>query len=154
MKYWTPLWLILVVWVYCWKEGMGSIYSNKNRVFGSSSTTNHSNPVCTRTHQIGALALIFTTFFITRVLDQCFNSFEYYKSQNDDVVSMRWPERGYGTHLSLKIYVYEENEIEGLKELMYGRDGKISPDMCVKGQWATQVSSLLFIYLFIIFWFL
>lgn len=109
---------------------MGSIY-NKNRVFGSSS----SNPTCTRTHQIGALALIFTTFFLTRLLDQSFNSTFQYKSQNDGV----WPERGYGTHLSLKIYVYDENEIEGLKELMYGRDGKISVDMCVKGQWGTQV---------------
>lgn len=112
---------------------MGSIY-NKNRVFGSSS----SNPTCTRTHQIGALALIFTTFFLTRLLDQSFNSTFQYKSQNDGV----WPERGYGTHLSLKIYVYDENEIEGLKELMYGRDGKISVDMCVKGQWGTQVSFL------------
>ncbi|KAK1394479.1 putative beta-1,4-xylosyltransferase IRX10 [Heracleum sosnowskyi] len=114
---------------------MGSIY-NKNRVFGSG----HSNPSCTRTHQIGALGLIFTTFFTTRLVDQLSrstssSSFEY-KSQNDGVA---WAERGYGRQLSLKIYVYDENEIEGLKQLMYGRDGKISVDMCIKGQWATQV---------------
>uniref|UniRef100_A0A166GF87 Exostosin GT47 domain-containing protein n=1 Tax=Daucus carota subsp. sativus TaxID=79200 RepID=A0A166GF87_DAUCS len=119
---------------------MGSLY-NKNRVFGSSST--HSSPTCTRTHQIGALALIFTTFFLTRLLDQSFNSTTFqYKSQNDAVSQdfyKGWPQRGYGTHLSLKIYVYDENEIEGLRQLMYGRDAKISVDMCVKGQWGTQV---------------
>ncbi|KAL1831519.1 hypothetical protein ACET3Z_001170 [Daucus carota] len=118
---------------------MGSLY--KNRVFGSSST--HSSPTCTRTHQIGALALIFTTFFLTRLLDQSFNSTTFqYKSQNDAVSQdfyKGWPQRGYGTHLSLKIYVYDENEIEGLRQLMYGRDAKISVDMCVKGQWGTQV---------------
>jgi hypothetical protein len=48
---------------------------------------------------------------------------------------------GYGTHLSLKIYVYEEDEIDGLKELLRGREGKISADACVKGQWGTQVVS-------------
>lgn len=50
-----------------------------------------------------------------------------------------WPDRGYGTHLSLKIYVYDEHEIDDLKLLLYGRDGKISADACVKGQWGTQV---------------
>ncbi|KAL8115453.1 putative glucuronosyltransferase Os03g0107900 [Apium graveolens] len=111
---------------------MGSIY-NKNRVFGS---TSHSKPSCTRTHKIGALVLIFTTFFITRLLDD-HQSFQY-KFQNGDL-STRWPERGYGTHLSLKIYVYDENDIEGLKHLMYGRRAQISVDKCLKGQWATQV---------------
>lgn len=50
-----------------------------------------------------------------------------------------WPERGFGSYLNLKIYVYDEDEIDGLKELLYGRDGKISGDACVKGQWGTQV---------------
>lgn len=120
---------------------MGSLYNNKNRVFGSST---HTYPTCTRTHQIGALALIFTTFFFTRLLDHQPSSL--YNNDND-VVSLRfskgWPERGYGTHLSLKIYVYDEDEIEGLKQLMYGREGKISVDMCLKGQWGTQVSSFI-----------
>lgn len=53
--------------------------------------------------------------------------------------SISWPDRGYGSRLSLKIYVYDENEIDGLKELMYGRDGKVSAENCVKGQWGTQV---------------
>ncbi|KAI3933787.1 hypothetical protein MKW92_038029 [Papaver armeniacum] len=44
-----------------------------------------------------------------------------------------------GNQLSLKIYVYEENEIDGLKELMYGRDGQITVDSCFKGQGGTQV---------------
>lgn len=35
--------------------------------------------------------------------------------------------------------MYDENEIEGLKLLLYGRDGKISADACVKGQWGGQV---------------
>ncbi|KAI3779236.1 hypothetical protein L2E82_08858 [Cichorium intybus] len=40
--------------------------------------------------------------------------------------------------LLLKIYVYDENEIDGLRQLLYGRDGKISADSCLKGQWGTQ----------------
>lgn len=67
-------------------------------------------------------------------------------TENDAVVQYSgglffWPQRGFGTHLSLKIYVYEENEIEGLKLLLHGRDGKISSEACIKGQWGTQVSS-------------
>lgn len=50
-----------------------------------------------------------------------------------------WPERGYGSHLSLKIYVYDEKEIDGLKDLLYGRDGTISTNACLKGQWGSQV---------------
>ncbi|TKY45597.1 arabinosyltransferase ARAD1 [Spatholobus suberectus] len=43
------------------------------------------------------------------------------------------------SQLSLKIYVYEPDEINGLEELMRGRDGKISEEACLKGQWGTQV---------------
>ncbi|OIV95829.1 hypothetical protein TanjilG_06805 [Lupinus angustifolius] len=39
--------------------------------------------------------------------------------------------------LSVKVYVYDTEEIDGLKELMYGRDGKITEDACLKGQWGT-----------------
>ncbi|KAI3853580.1 hypothetical protein MKW98_025097 [Papaver atlanticum] len=58
---------------------------------------------------------------------------------SDYVIHRGWPNKGFGNQLSLKIYVYEENEIGGLKELMYGRDGQITVDSCLKGQWGTQV---------------
>nr|XP_009793677.1 PREDICTED: probable glucuronoxylan glucuronosyltransferase F8H [Nicotiana sylvestris] len=125
---------------------MGSIHNSKSRL-----NTNTVTP-CTRTHQIGALALVVTTFFLTRIFDQSFNPSSFsipttpYRSKNDVVGfsdsssgSIFWPQRGYRTHLSLKIYVYDENEIDGLKHLLYGRDEKISPDSCLKGQWGTQV---------------
>lgn len=50
-----------------------------------------------------------------------------------------WPERGYGTQLNLRIYVYETKEIDGLQELLSGRDHSIDFSACVKGQWGTQV---------------
>ncbi|OVA01995.1 Exostosin-like [Macleaya cordata] len=114
---------------------------NKTRTFAS-------NPFCTRAHQIVALILIATTFFLTRTFDQSFSSCNYTSNalkRSQDLFfvnnggSISWPDRGYGNYLSLKIYVYNEREIDGLKELMYGRDGKISADSCVKGQWGTQV---------------
>ncbi|KAH7567980.1 hypothetical protein JRO89_XS07G0205500 [Xanthoceras sorbifolium] len=125
---------------------MGSI-NNKPRIF----TSHHQSP-CTRTHQIGALLLVTATFFLTRFLDHsfspCHHSFltqndaasqHNFVSVSDSGRSLSWPQRGYGSHLSLKIYVYDENEIDGLKHLMYGRDGTISADSCLKGQWGTQV---------------
>ncbi|KAL9446510.1 hypothetical protein AB3S75_014220 [Citrus x aurantiifolia] len=120
---------------------MGSLHNNKSRIFTP----------CTRTHQIGALLLVTTTFFLTRLFDQSFSpchsppvnqdgiSHRNYVHISDGGRSISWPERGYGSHLSLKIYVYDENEIDGLKLLLYGRDGAISADSCVKGQWGTQV---------------
>lgn len=50
-----------------------------------------------------------------------------------------WPERGYGSQLSFKIYVYDVDEIDGLQALISGREGKITEDACLKGQWGTQV---------------
>ena len=99
------------------------------------------NPTCSRGHQIGALLLVVLTALITRIIDRAFPpsapsnfSSTYLRSapteQNEDP---------YGSRLSLKIYVYEDHEIEGLRELMRGRDGTISPDSCLKGQWGTQV---------------
>uniref|UniRef100_A0A803MDS2 Exostosin GT47 domain-containing protein n=1 Tax=Chenopodium quinoa TaxID=63459 RepID=A0A803MDS2_CHEQI len=120
---------------------MGSLTSSKSRPF-------HQPTPCTRTHQIGALALVATTFFLTRLFDQSFNpELQSPASHPTKPTSISfnpnrpfsWPEPGYGSHLNLKIYVYDENEIHGLKLLMYGRDGNISPDACVKGQWGTQV---------------
>ncbi|GFY85444.1 exostosin family protein [Actinidia rufa] len=120
---------------------MGSL-TNKPRIMGS----HHTHP-CTRTHQIGALALVAATFFLTRLFDQssltsCHSS-SVVGSQGllrftGTVGSISWPHRGYGHQLSLKIYVYDEREIDGLRLLLYGRDGKISADACVKGQWGTQ----------------
>jgi hypothetical protein len=128
---------------------MGSPNNKPARIF---SPHNHTSPPCTRTHQIGALLLIATTFFLTRLFDQAFPTCPPSSLNNDhsspnvvhvsDGGSLSWPQRGYGSHLSLKIYVYEEDEIDGLKELLRGRDGKISADACLKGQWGTQVISL------------
>ncbi|KAA0058869.1 hypothetical protein IC582_004718 [Cucumis melo] len=119
--------------------------NNKGRPFGA----HHNPPLCTRSHQIGALLLVCTTFFLTRALDRLlvpsshnpFDGFRqpHYAVQSNDDGSISWPERGYGSHLSLKIYVYDETEIQGLKALMYGRDGKITAAACLKGQWGTQV---------------
>lgn len=126
---------------------MGSISSNKPRTF----TAHHNAPPCTRTHQIGALLLVTATFFLTRLFDNSFSPCtpRYHdrtsQSQNVDHIadggggSFTWPQRGYGSYLSLKIYVYEENEIDGLQQLLRGRKGKISADACIKGQWGTQV---------------
>ncbi|KAE8659017.1 nodulin MtN3 family protein [Hibiscus syriacus] len=109
---------------------------------------------CTRAHQISAIFLVITaTFFLTRLFDQSFPRSSCYLdngSPNPNVNNLHvaktnaaghllWPERGYGSHLSLKIYVYDENEIDGLKLLLYGRDGSVSTDDCLKGQWASQV---------------
>lgn len=35
--------------------------------------------------------------------------------------------------------MYGEDEIKGLRELLYGRDGTISAGDCIRGQWGTQV---------------
>ncbi|XP_068657098.1 probable glucuronoxylan glucuronosyltransferase F8H [Aristolochia californica] len=104
----------------------------------------------TRMHQIGALALIVMTFFLTRIYDQSLSSSSYLStlsltnSKQSEVAlssdgAASWPVRGYGADLSLKIYVYEEDEIDGVKELMRGRDRQIVADSCLKGQWGTQV---------------
>ncbi|XP_022993881.1 probable glucuronosyltransferase Os04g0398600 [Cucurbita maxima] len=123
---------------------MGSV-NNKGRQFG----IHHNPPLCTRSHQIGALLLVCTTFFLTRAVDRLLapsavklsNGFaqSHYAVESNDDGSVSWPDRGYGSHLSLKIYVYDESEIQGLKALMYGRDGKITASACLKGQWGTQV---------------
>ncbi|KAJ6405436.1 hypothetical protein OIU84_013405 [Salix udensis] len=125
---------------------MGSPNNKPARIF---SLHHHTSLPCTRAHQIGALLLIATTFFLTRLFDQSFSTCPPSSLNHDhsspnvvhvsDGGSLSWPQRGYGSHLSLKLYVYEEDEIDGLKELLRGRDGKISADACLKGQWGTQV---------------
>jgi len=129
---------------------MANIAAFKSRSLASS---HHQSSSCTRTHQIGALALVAATFFLTRLFDETFTSCNHFSSNTGIPTSkaalsfdfgrpFAWPERGFGSNLNLKIYVYDEDEIDGLKELLYGRDGKISADACVKGQWGTQVSPL------------
>ncbi|KAH7529505.1 hypothetical protein FEM48_Zijuj05G0191000 [Ziziphus jujuba var. spinosa] len=104
--------------------------------------------VCTRTHHIGALILVVTTFFVTRILDRQFLPcirpsqdllHRTSHGQDEGGGDLPWPRHGYGDYLHLKIYVYDDHEIDGLKALMYGRDGTISPKACLKGQWGTQV---------------
>ncbi|XP_054789045.1 probable glycosyltransferase At5g11130 isoform X2 [Prosopis cineraria] len=107
----------------------------------------HNQFICTRTHQIGALFLVVATFFFTRLFDHsfipCSLSVDQVRPSLDLVHGgpYSWPERGYGSQLSLKIYVYDVEEIDGLKVLMYGREGKITENACLKGQWGTQVLS-------------
>ncbi|GLT51624.1 hypothetical protein SLA2020_250240 [Shorea laevis] len=125
-------------------ERPGSM-NNKPRV---SSAHHHGTP-CTRTHQIGAIILVAASFFFTRLFDQSFSlcNFNHNIASHKDIVrvadgnggELSWQERGYGPHLSLKIYVYDENEIDGLKALLFGRDGTITANACLKGQWGTQV---------------
>lgn len=129
-------------------KNMAGINSKTSRILTGAPT-----PFCTRAHQIGALTLVFTTFFFTRLFDQTFSpsplsSHAHYTSLSEldssavsvgSDGSLRWPERGYGARLWIKIYVYDENEIDGIKRLLYGRDGNISAQACVKGQWGTQV---------------
>ncbi|WVY90125.1 hypothetical protein V8G54_035639 [Vigna mungo] len=77
----------------------------------------HHQPLCTRTHQIGALLLVTTTFFFTRLLSPC--------TLSTSVVHLSHPQLQWGqSQLSLKIYVYEPEEINGLNNLLHGRDGE------------------------------
>ncbi|XP_037462025.1 probable glucuronosyltransferase Os03g0107900, partial [Triticum dicoccoides] len=39
----------------------------------------------------------------------------------------------------LRVYVYAEDEVDGLRALLRGRDGSVSAATCLKGQWGTQV---------------
>ncbi|KAE8719531.1 Exostosin family protein isoform 2 [Hibiscus syriacus] len=117
----------------------------------------HHGAHCTNTHQVGALLLIFSTLFVTRLLDHLPSSLHNNGSHSQWPIFnlqdrsprklsrfngggyLSWPQRGYGSVLSLKIYVYDENEIEALKPLMYGKEGNVDVDICYLGQWGTQV---------------
>ncbi|XP_042375099.1 probable beta-1,4-xylosyltransferase IRX10 [Zingiber officinale] len=120
---------------------MGSVSRGRNLGSGSGLPT----VLCGRSHKIGAIVLVVATFLVTRALDRLSCDFPSPSSAASPALFDRssgylsWPERSYGSRLDLKIYVYEEQEIDGLRELMRGRDGRISPDACLKGQWGTQV---------------
>lgn len=126
--------------------------SSKNKGgFSSQSTT------CNRNHLVGALGIVVLTFFATRLLDQAvgtcnIQSWSHESRSNAENIqyggtlqdvfgksSAGWPEQGFGSQLSLKIYVYEDSEVDGLKELIRGRDHSVASDSCAKGQWGTQV---------------
>ncbi|EPS73727.1 hypothetical protein M569_01029 [Genlisea aurea] len=99
---------------------------------------------CTRAHQLAALALVVFTFLITRLLDHTVGQFQScrldsYSSVDQNGNSKSFAYRTYSGRLNLKVYVYDEDEIEGLRLLLYGRHGNISAENCVKGQWGTQV---------------
>lgn len=103
----------------------------------------HHAPQCTRAHQIGALFLVAATFLATRLIsDRQSCPVDLSRPSLVSGGDLSWPQRGYGTHLELKVYVYDENEVDGLKDLLYGRDHKITAVQCLKGQWGTQVISL------------
>ncbi|KAG6390474.1 hypothetical protein SASPL_148209 [Salvia splendens] len=96
----------------------------------------HHHTTCTRLHQIAALALVAATFFLTRLFDHSLAPCSSpYRISFSDANHYTAPI----SRLNLKIYVYDNDEIDGLQLLMSGRDGKISADACVKGQWGTQV---------------
>ncbi|URE20146.1 Exostosin family [Musa troglodytarum] len=120
---------------------MGSISRGRN--LGPGAGSGALPVLCGRVHQIGALGLIAATFLLTRAFDRLsyggLASVASSAALFERAGALFWPDRGYGSRLDLKIYVYEEKEIDGLRELIRGRDGRISPDACVKGQWGTQV---------------
>ncbi|XBI75922.1 hypothetical protein VPH35_069225 [Triticum aestivum] len=87
------------------------------------------HPQCTPAHQAGALLLVAVTFLLTRLLS---------------APPPHPPFPTPGPRLSaaadhLRVYVYAEDEVDGLRELLRGRDGAVSAATCLKGQWGTQV---------------
>ncbi|XP_045829016.1 probable glucuronosyltransferase GUT1 [Trifolium pratense] len=107
--------------------------SNSNNKSRTMHHHHQHHPLCTRTHQIGALLLVIATFFFTRLLDAPCRISPTVSSQRKFLLL---PE---SQEVSIKIYVYDVNEIDGLNELLKGRDGKIAPEACLKGQWGSQV---------------
>ncbi|GKV31057.1 hypothetical protein SLEP1_g39798 [Rubroshorea leprosula] len=109
----------------------------------------HNQTQCSQTHWIGALILVFATHLFTRVLDYVpapVNTIGFNQLGGSSEGGLQfesgfpaWPQRGYGSHIDIKIYVYDENEIEGLKPLMYGKEGVIDVGICYQGQWGAQV---------------
>ncbi|KAJ3681453.1 hypothetical protein LUZ60_015942 [Juncus effusus] len=90
-----------------------------------------SPPLTRRTALIAASVLILLTFFLTRLF--------FCAPSSVPASSSKSRAGGIVLPIPLRVYVYDESEIDGLKELMRGRDGKIRDESCVKGQWGTQV---------------
>ncbi|KAK1275486.1 hypothetical protein QJS04_geneDACA010043 [Acorus gramineus] len=123
---------------------MGSTGKRDHRI-----TSNLHHPFSSLRQALAGLALVVLTFLLTRTFDRSSSPTSLHCSSPSDASStaisvgrggdLHWPERGYGSRLSMRIYVYEEGEIDGLDLLMRGRDGRISAEACTKGQWGTQV---------------
>ncbi|GJN01207.1 hypothetical protein PR202_ga18454 [Eleusine coracana subsp. coracana] len=90
----------------------------------------HHHPVCTRAHQAAALLLVASTFLLTRLFDRLLLV---------DTSASPPTFAPAGWSANLRIYVYSEGEIEGLRALLRGRDGTVPTATCLKGQWGTQV---------------
>uniref|UniRef100_A0A0E0DKF0 Exostosin GT47 domain-containing protein n=1 Tax=Oryza meridionalis TaxID=40149 RepID=A0A0E0DKF0_9ORYZ len=87
-------------------------------------------PLCTRAHQAAALLLAAATFFLTRLLDRSTLSAP---PPPCAAPYSPWP------HRDLRIYVYAEDEVDGLRALLRGRNDDVTAATCIKGQWGTQV---------------
>jgi hypothetical protein len=93
----------------------------------------HHHPGCSRAHQAGALLLVASTFLLTRLL------LVHTSSSWTAASSATFAAAAVGRDADLRIYVYSEDEIDGLRALLRGRDGTVSAATCLKGQWGTQV---------------
>lgn len=93
--------------------------------------THHHTPTCTRAHQAAALLLVAATFLLTRLLSTS-PSLPY----STTITPLPEP-RDYGA--DLRIYVYSEDEIDGLRSLLHGHHNTVHTATCLKGQWGTQV---------------
>lgn len=114
---------------------MGSTKYNKPRW-----TAAYNSKSCTLSHQIFTIVLLGFIYLLTN-----FSLYQDRSSQRLIRINggyLSWPDRGFGSRLSLKIYVYDEDEIEGLDTLLYGTDLNLTVDDCDKGRWGTQVRSL------------
>ncbi|XP_047067928.1 probable glucuronosyltransferase Os03g0107900 [Lolium rigidum] len=92
------------------------------------------HPHCTRAHQAGALLLVAVTFLLTRLLSAPPPPFPTSRSATQGPWLDLAPHQDH-----LRIYVYNEDEIDGLRALLRGRDNTVSAATCLKGQWGTQV---------------
>jgi len=90
---------------------------------------------CSRAHQVGALLLVAATFLLTRLFDRLFLDASSPSSPSFPLSAARPA----SPSADLRIYVYSEDEIQGLRALLRGRDGTVAAATCLKGQWGTQV---------------
>ncbi|KAG2593033.1 hypothetical protein PVAP13_5NG632020 [Panicum virgatum] len=90
---------------------------------------------CSRAHQVGALLLVAATFLLTRLFDRLFLDASSPSSPSFPLSAARPA----SPSADLRIYVYSEDEIQGLRTLLRGRDGTVAAATCLKGQWGTQV---------------
>ncbi|CAD6235905.1 unnamed protein product [Miscanthus lutarioriparius] len=79
---------------------------------------------CSRAHQVGALLLVAATFLLTRLFDRLLLD-----TSSSAPINPGRP----SSSADLRIYVYAEDEIQGLRALLRGRDGTITAATCLKG---------------------